>query len=250
MKKIYVIILLFINFSFTSFGQASLKDSCINMSLITISYGYQFPSGDLAKRFYSNSAIGAGYLFKTKKNWIFGADGFFMFRDKIKETDILKNISTSDGNIIDGNGLYADYNLYERGYNVGIKVGKIIPFYGPNKNSGITFLCGTGFLQHKIRIENPGNGAYQILGDYKKGYDRLTNGLSFSEFIGYTYLGNKKLLSFFAGFEFTQAFTQNRRYNFDLMGYDNTKRHDYLSGFKLGWVIPIYKQAPNKYYYY
>ena len=250
MKKVYIFVLFVINCSVFSYGQASIKDSCINASLITISYSYQIPGGDLSKRFYPNSTIGAGYLFKTKKNWFFGADGYFMFRDKVKETGILKNISTSDGNIIDGNGIYADVRLYERGYNLGLKTGKLIPFYGPNKNSGIMILCGTGFLQHKIRIENPGNAAYQIKNDYKKGYDRLTNGISFTEFIGYMYIGNKKLLSFYAGFEFTQAFTQNRRYNFDLMSDDKTKRHDFLSGFKVGWVIPIFKQSPNKYYYF
>ena len=179
MKKVYIFVLFVINCSVFSYGQASIKDSCINASLITISYSYQIPGGDLSKRFYPNSTIGAGYLFKTKKNWFFGADGYFMFRDKVKETGILKNISTSDGNIIDGNGIYADVRLYERGYNLGLKTGKLIPFYGPNKNSGIMILCGTGFLQHKIRIENPDNSAPQIKDDYKKGYDKLSNGLMF-----------------------------------------------------------------------
>jgi len=34
------------------------------------------------KRFFPNSAIGAGYLFKTKKKLVIGADGFFMFREQ------------------------------------------------------------------------------------------------------------------------------------------------------------------------
>ncbi len=188
---------------------------------------------------------------KPKKNWLIGADGFFMFRDTIKETGILNSISTSDGNVIDGNGTFADIRLYERGFHVGIKAGKLFPVLGPNKNSGIVVLIGGGLLQHKIRIENPESAAPQIKGDYKKGYDRLTNGFALSEFVGYMYLGNSRLVSFFAGFEFTQAWTKNRRsYNFDMMGPDNTKRFDLLSGFKIGWIIPLYKRSPDKFYYY
>jgi hypothetical protein len=251
MRKITTFLILFFACSAIAFGQVSLRDSVIRTSLASISYSYQAPGGDLSKRFFGNSAIGGGYLFKTKKNWLFGADGYFMFRDTIRETGVLDSISTSDGNIIDGNGIYADVRLYERGFNMSLKAGKLFPVWGPNKNSGIVFLCGVGLLQHKIRIENPGNGAPQIKGDYKKGYDRLTNGLAINEFIGYMYLGNSRLVSFYAGFEFTQAWTQNRRsYNFDLMGPDNTKRFDLLSGFRVGWIIPLYKRSADKYYYY
>jgi hypothetical protein len=236
--------------AYISPAQVNIKDSAISTSLISISYSYQFPGGDLSKRFLSNNAIGGSYLYKTKSNWLIGADGFFMFRDTIKETDILNSISTKDGNIIDGNGIYADVHLYERGFYCGVKGGKIFPVFGPNKNSGIVILCGAGLLQHKIRIENPDNTAPQIKGDYKKGYDRLTNGLAISEFIGYMFLGNSRLVSFYAGFEFTQASTQNRRsYNFDMMGPDKTKRSDLLSGLKIGWILPLYKRSPEKYYY-
>jgi hypothetical protein len=235
----------------TSQGQKNIRDSLISTSLLSCSYAYQYPGGDLDKRFYSNNAIGGSYLFKTKHNWLVGVNGFFMFRDKIKETGLFQSISTSNGYIIDGNGIYAEVRLYERGFYGGAQLGKIFPVLGPNKNSGILLMAGTGLLQHKIRIENPDNTAPQIKGDYKKGYDRLTNGLAVNEFIGYMYLGNSRLVSFYAGFEFTQAWTQNRRsYNFDLMGPDNTKRMDLLSSFKIGWVIPLYKRAPEKYYYF
>lgn len=232
------------------FSQVNIKDSVISTSLVQATYSFQFPGGDLSKRFVSNNAIGLGYLYKTSKNWLFGADGFFMFRDTIKETGILDSITTSDGNIIDGNGIYAEVHLYERGFNMGFKAGKLFPMWGPNKNSGIVLLGGMGLLQHKIRIENRDNTASQITGDYKKGYDRLTNGLALSQFIGYMYLGNSKLVSFYAGVEIVEAFTQNRRsYDFDLMGPDNTKRMDLLYSIKVGWIIPLYKRSPDAFYY-
>ncbi|MBA3901808.1 MAG: hypothetical protein H0X62_16670, partial [Bacteroidetes bacterium] len=119
-----------------------------------------------------------------------------------------------------------------------------------NPNSGFFVLGGVGFLQHKVRIENPGNASPQIFGEYKKGYDRLTNGISTSQFIGYMFLSNNRLLNFFGGVEFVQGFTQNRRFNYDNMDYDHTQRLDLLTGIKVGWVFPLYKKVPLKYYYY
>lgn len=241
---------LFLFISGQVFSQVNIKDSAITTSLVQVTYSYQVPGGDLSKRFVSDNAIGLGYLYKSKKNWLLGADGFFMFRDSIKETNILDSIVTSDGNIIDGNGTYAEIHLYERGFHMGIKAGKLFPVIGPNPNSGIFILGGIGLLQHKIRIENRDNSAPQISKEYKKGYDRLTNGLALSEFIGYMHLGNSKLVSFYAGVEFVQAWTQNRRsYNFDLMGPDNTKRLDLLYTIKVGWILPLYKRSPDAFYY-
>jgi hypothetical protein len=33
------------------------------------------------------------------------------------------------------------------------------------------------------------------------------------------------------------------------MGPDNTKRIDLLYGIRLGWIVPLYKQAPQEYYF-
>jgi hypothetical protein len=232
------------------FSQANIKDSVISTSLVQATYSFQIPGRDLSKRFLNNNAIGLGYLYKTNKNWFWGADGFFMFRDTIKETSIFDSIKNSDGNIIDGNGIFAEVHIYERGFHMGFKGGKLIPVGGPNPNCGIILLGGVGFLQHKIRIENKDNAAPQIIDEYKKGYDRLTNGLALSQFIGYMYLGSSRLINFYAGVEFVEAWTQNRRsYNFDLMGPDNTKRTDLLYTIKVGWIIPLYKRSPDAFYY-
>lgn len=252
MKKVirlFSVIFLFI--AGRGFSQVSISDSVIGTSLIQATYSYQLPAADLSKRFLPDNAIGAGYLYKTKKNWLFGADGFFMFRDTIKETGILDSITTSDGNIIDGNGIFAEVQLYERGFHMSMKAGKLFPVWGPNPNSGLVVLGGIGLLQHKIRIENRDNTAPQIGEEYRKGYDRLTNGLALSQFFGYMYLGNSRLVSFYAGIELVEAWTQNRRsYNFDLMGPDNTKRFDMLYTIKVGWIIPLYKRSPDAFYYY
>ena len=246
-------ITLLINLIFIAFAansQVSVKDSSIFFPMVSINYAYQIPGGDLANRFGNSSSIGANFLIKTKKNYLLGVEGSYLFGNTIKEDSVLKNISTPDGFVINGNGEYADIQMYERGFNLSARFGKMFSIIGPNPNSGLFIMGGIGFLQHKIRIENAGNTVPQIAGDYVKGYDRLTNGLSTNEFIGYMHMGTNRLVSFYVGFEFIQAWTQNRRsYNFDQMKHDTDKRFDAIYGIKVGWILPLYKRVPDKYYF-
>jgi hypothetical protein len=228
-----------------------VSDSSIFIPMLYVNYGYHWPGGDLKERFGSNSDIGGGFLIKLKKNWIFGVDYNYLFSAHVKNGDSLfSSIDTEDGYLIDRNGELTAPNLYERGFYTSVRFGKLFPVLGPNPNSGPFIIGSVGLLQHKIRIENLGNAAPQIIGDYVKGYDKLSNGLGLSEFIGYMYMGNNRLISFFAGVEFNQAFTQSRRsYDFNLGDRDRTKRLDLMWGIKAGWIIPFYKRMPKGYYY-
>ena len=246
------LLMLSLHISDSIYAQTSMKDSTIFTTLVFGSYAYQVPGNDLADRFGNNSNIGGGFLIKTKKNFLFGIDFNFLFSENVKEEDsLLKEISTSQGYLIGQDGLYAEVHMWERGFNSSFKFGKIFPIFGPNPNSGLTILFGAGYLQHKIRIENRDKTAPQINGEYKKGYDRLSAGFAISEFIGYIHLGNNKLVSFFAGIEFTQAWTESLRiYDFDKRKRNESRYFDTLTGIKVGWIIPIYKRLPEKYYYY
>ena len=236
--------------SLSANSQVSIRDSSIAFPMFSINYAYQTPGSDLAKRFGDDSNIGANLTYKTKKNYLFGLEGNYFFGTMLKEDSILDKISTADGNIINGNGEYADIRMFERGFYITGKIGKMFPVIGPNPNSGLFIMGGAGFLQHKIRIENPGNTVPQIAGDYAKGYDRLTNGFAITEFVGYMHMGSNRLVSFYIGIECVQAWTQNRRsYNFDQMKRDTDKRFDALYGIKLGWILPLYKRVPDKYYF-
>jgi len=231
--------------------QVSVKDSCIFSTMFYATYAYQLTSGNIATRFGSNSAVGGGFQIKTKKNWLFGVEYNYLFGNKVKdEMSILSSISTSDGFLITQAGEYGNVFFGEQGFQIGLKAGKIFPVFGSNPNSGIMISLQPGFLQHKIRINNPGNTIPSIRGDYRKGYDELANGISATEFIGYMYMGNKRLISFYAGFEFTQAFTKFRReYNFNTMSRDKEQKYDFFYSFRFGWLIPLYKRAPKGYYY-
>lgn len=244
-------ILLFIAFSLQVSAQSVLKDSIMSALMLEFNYGFFVPGADLAKRFGNNSAIGPALKYKTKKNFVIGAEGSFLFGGRVKEDEILKNITTQSGNIIGIEGLFEDYTFSERGFHIRGEFGKIISFKKPNVNSGIHVAIGAGFLQHKIRFDVDKGLVPQLNDDYQKGYDRLSNGIAISQFIGYRYFTEYKFLNFFAGVEMTQAFTKNRRgWNFDTFSKETGIRKDLLFGIKAGLVIPIYFQQTEKYYYY
>ena len=251
-KKILSYFLLFVLIPGYGFSQASIKDSAIYTPVIFADYSYQFPGGDLAKLFGGNSSIGGGLLFKTKSNLIFGAEGNYLFGGDVKiSTTLLSGIVSHEGYLIDPNGFFADVFFYERGFNVFAKFGGIIPVLTPNPNSGITIMAGAGFMQDKIRIHTAGNDVPQVSGDYVKGYDRLNNGPAATASLGYTYLGSTRLLNFYIGFEFIQAWTNSKRpVDFDTGLPDNKKYNSQFYSAKVCWFIPVYKRTPAAYYLY
>jgi hypothetical protein len=250
MKKLYFLGICLLFSTAHLYSQVSIKDSVIYTPYVGLGYGYQISAGDLNKRFGNSSAINFNLDFKTKKNWVFGVNGSYIFGKDVKES-LFDSISTASGAIIDGNGQFADVRLYERGFTASLTAGKIFAFKKPNPNSGILFSVGVGFIQHKIRIETIGNTVPQLSKSYKKGYDRLSNGLLLSQNLGYLYLSNNRLVNVYIGFECMQGFTQSRRsFDYDLMKQDTEKRVDILYGGKLIWILPLYKRAPQEFYTY
>ncbi len=233
-------------------AQVSPADSSIRSFIPNFAFAYQFPGGDMATEFGSNATIGGGMFYKSKTNWLFSFDFNYIFGGTVKnEEEILSMVLNKAGYIIDGNGTYALYAVYERGYTLNARFGKILNLLSVNPNSGVMLMGGLGFMQHFVKIDNQHRTAPQISGDYAKGYDHLRGGISFNEFIGYFFMGNSRVWNFYGGFEFYQGFNHSLRdYSFDLMKKDNKNYIDLFYGFKVGWMIPIHKRAPKKYYYY
>lgn len=235
------------------FSQQKVSDTAMRVPMFYASYNFQIPIGDLSDRFGVNSNVGGGFLYKTASGFYLGADFNYIFGKDIRIGDeLMSNLKTEAGNIIDLSGNWTSYALFERGYYVRGKFGKLLNFVAPNPNSGIVLMGGAGYLQHKVRIQVENNTAPQLQGDYKRGYDRLTGGICISEFIGYQYLGNSRLVNFMGGFEFVQGWTSPLRdVNFDTGEPDEKQsRFDGLIGFRIAWIIPIYTRMPEEFYYY
>lgn len=230
-------------------AQFNIRDTTIGFSIIGATAGYEIPGGDLADRFGSNFHIGGSYHYKFRTNWIIGFEGNFFFSDKVKENHMLDQFMTADGYILSGEGQYATVNLTERGWKFYTTFGKIFPVIGPNKNSGLMATFGAGYIQHKIFIDTPGNVVPYLEDEYRKGFDRFTNGPMLNQFLGYVNFSNSKRINFYAGIDLTEGFTQNRRTNFDTGLKDETKRFDLMIGIHIGWVFPLYKRVADQIYF-
>jgi len=253
LKQVLLFIFIAQFISISSLAQSNnVKDSALFFVAFNFSYTAQWPQFDMAERFGNNSAIGLIVDVKTKRNFIYGIEGSFLFGGDIRnETDVLSLIRDENGQVINGAGEYADVFLEQRGFTTRALAGKLFPVLSPNQNSGPYFLLSAGFLQHRIQIRDLQNTVPQLSGDYRKGYDRLVNGFMFSQFVGYKYNSNNRLINFFAGVEFIQGFTQDARtYNFDELQPTNENRRDHFLGVKFGWSIPLYKKQPKDFYFY
>jgi hypothetical protein len=226
--------------AFFSFAQKKLPPQYTPLS-IEFNFGIQNPAGDLSKRFESNLCLGVGFeRVSLPKGWIFAINGSYLFGQTVKE-DVLSKIRTPEGEILSDIGNYASVELRERGFYIGSHFGKIFKLSdNGNRFRGIRATFGVGFLQHKIRIQDDNNSAPQIAPPYDTGYDRLTNGFSLNQFIGYQVVSRDKKINFYAGFDFTEGFTKNRRaFNYDTRQRDDAARLDILYGFRIGWSIPL-----------
>lgn len=250
--RIFVITLILSSlYSISSNAQNyNVKDSVLKVSSIQIQYSHYVPGGDMKVRFGNTSMVGVGFLHKTKKNYFLGAEANYLYGNDVKEKYVLDSLRTFRGQIINKSGGYGDVRMFERGFSAHVKGGKLFPVFGSNKNSGIVVMLGVGILQHKMQIEVIEENVKSLDGDIRKGYDRLTNGISFSQFIGYWYMSNNRRLNAFVGLDFHQAFTENRRdWDFHEQRKLDEKRVDQLSGIKFGLILPLYRRMPKEYYF-
>jgi hypothetical protein len=250
--RVFLVVLIVVLGSHYIQAQVTFRDSAVSLALFMPSIGLQAPGGDLAERFGPNGNAGFHFMYKWQNNFVLGADGQFLFGNILREDSILSGIQTSQGEIIDAGGQFASVFIYQRGMQFNARAGYVWNAFGPNDNSGILLTGGIGFLQHRVEFQSPENRAPQISPEYLKGYDRLTNGVAFTQSIGYMNLANNRRANFYFGFDFTQAITQNRRsWNFDQRAADDRQRLDLLFGFRAGYIFPAYKKAKyNSEFYY
>lgn len=233
------------------FAQGDMRDTSIFMVPVSATYAYQVPGGDMSLRFGNNHNIGLSAAAKFKNNFFVGAEGSFLFGNRVHEGGLLDGLTNNAGQILDADGQPATVVVYERGYALFATVGKIVPVAGPNPNSGLLLKIGGGYLRHKIRIETQNNTVPQLEGDLLTGYDRLTAGPAALAFFGYQHIGNRRLINFVVGFEMMVGFTEPlRAFNFDTGTRETGTRYDALNGFRVGWTLPIHRRRADGYFYY
>ena len=255
MKRIVAILLIATFITDSLYAQDDLfgtpKREAKKGFVLSLNGNFDIPAGDMAKRFGLSYRVGPSVFYKTKSNWIFGAKADFILGNKIEEEGFLSNIKDENGNFITSSGFRSNIDVFERGYMIGLQAGKIINFSKSNPDNGLLLLTSAGFIQHKILISTRKSGSVaQVEGDYKKGYDRLTNGWFVEQFVGYTFFANNGLVNFNIGLDVTAGFTQGRRdYLFDVQKPGTDKRFDMLFGIRGGWYIPIFKRKSEEFYF-
>lgn len=245
-------------FPFSVFSQTQMLKSKIDsaglITYISANYAYNFilKNSDLYNESANLMGVGANLSLKTKSNWTIETGFNYYFAGKVKGVDSLfAMIKNNAGLIMDGNGTAADIEVDTRGWSLRLEGGKIFPLSKKNQNAGLHVKLGVGALQRYVFIKNPDNLVPYLTDEYKKGYDRLTLGVSLYQYIGYTRLSNTSYSCFYGGVECYETFSKRQRdYDFNLMGKDNRKFFDVMIGLKFGWIIPLYKKEYTDTYYF
>lgn len=233
-------------------AQRDVTKGIIGTPYVGVHFGMNIPGGAFAERYGFTSNLGGVAGYKTKKNWIYAADGNFIFGNKIHIEGLLDNLRDEAGTITNSSGSPAEILFFVRGFNINAMVGKVIPIWSPNDNSGLMIQLGAGYLWHRLRIESQQDEVPQIEEENLKGYDRLTIGFNTTQFIGYNFMANQGVYNFYGGFYFQQGFTQDQRDIFwdkpnEFVSKDI--RIEYQFGFKVGWLVPVYKRQPKEFYF-
>lgn len=270
MKKLFVA-LLALGFGLNLFAQDEVRDlrrESIPVAMFQVTYALQLPALDTRVQYGINNTIGGSFIYKTDENWMWTANGNFIFGPRVKGSriDIFgEGITTVDGEITGGSGSYSSLALYERGMHFQAEVGKLFPFK-PNPNSGFFVQFGAGYLVNRTRVEfqtEMYNTPYQVYGDYKYGYDRMRGGFAGHAEFGYLVLSDSRILNFSVSLEVSYARTRELRdYDFRVFTNPETgvmepvgptdpnKRYnDMYYGLRLSWNIPTYQRQPNEYYF-
>lgn len=270
MKRILILIVFLLSATLSSFSQKTrnIEKEAIPVTMFQVTYAAQLPALDTKTDYGFTNTVGGSVIFKSRGNWLFTANGNFIFGDKIKGSriDLLgESVTTIYGEVIGGGGIPSSLAFFQRGLHFQAEVGKLFPVW-PNPNSGIFIQAGIGYLRNRIRIEyqvESQNPPYPLLDDYQYGYDRMRGGLALHAETGYLLLSNSKIYNFSVSFEATYARTRPLRdYDFrvfyddngepQVMGYNDKSRrfNDFYYGIRLSWMIPTYQRQPEDYYYY
>ena len=270
MRRIFISLFLLLGITLHLSAQLpkELMKDPIPVAMFQATYAFHFPGLDTKDMYGVSNNVGGGFVYKTESNWLFTANGNFIFGNRLNIDRVQifgEGITTETGEVIGGAGSYATFEINQRGFHFQAEAGKLFPF-GPNPNSGFFVQAGLGYLRNRIRVafpQNMLNTPYQVDGDYQYGYDRMRGGPAVHLEGGYLLLNDTRLLNVSISFEVTYARTRSlREYDFRLftnpetgvmepVGYiDPNKRfNDLYYGIRVTWNIPTYERQPQDFYY-
>ncbi|HTN47091.1 MAG TPA: hypothetical protein VL098_12140 [Flavipsychrobacter sp.] len=218
--------------------------------VIGVNGGFDVPAFDMAKRFGLSYRVGPSLYYKTKKNWLIGARTDFLFGNQVKEPGLMSNLLDAEKTLIGANDFRIKPTIFERGYMIGLQAGKILNYSQTNSDKGLYLAATAGFIQHKILITDGDGAVPQLGGEYKKGYDRLANGVFLAPYAGYMHFSNNGLINFHLGVEALMGFTAGRRtYWYDVKQPGEASRFDMLFSVRGGWFIPVFKRKSEEFFF-
>ena len=168
----------------------------------------------------------------------------FLFGDQVNDTTLFDNITSSEGELLDLNGQFADVRVYERGGNFSAGIGYKWTSFG---DLHLYSELNVGYLLHKTRIETIGNSLPNLTKEYKRGYDQLSGGLLMRKYLGFHYIGDHHLVNFTFGVTYNYAQTKLlRSYDYKSGQFISRTNNDQYFGIQVGWIVPFYKAPAEK----
>jgi hypothetical protein len=168
------------------------------------------------------------------------------FGSKVKE-DVLAPYRNENGFVIGINGIGSNSFLRMRSNYLGLLIGQTLN----NNGRGLKINVGGGLFSHYIRIVDDSRNLAIADNPYRKGFDRLTNGIAAKQELLYEYHGQDNNYHFNVGFSIIEGFTSPvRSINFDTGMPSPSERLDILYGIKLLWMIPLIKGSSEDVKYY
>lgn len=235
---------------FTFYKSAAQQNP--SLAVLEFKYGFQWPMGDMRDRFGANNQFGVSFSKAfLPSNILAGIDGMYFFSNNVKE-DVVADLRTFDGTIIGADGFPGDVVLKERGYYLGLYIGKIFKTTDEENNlTGIRFQVGGGLLQHKVRVQDNSKTVRALQKDFLKGYDRLTNGPCLHLGLGFQYQNPLNNFHFSIMSDVYAARTESRR-SFDNQtgGYLAGQRTDILAGLTVSYIVSLSRSTAADHIYY
>lgn len=210
-------------------------------------YGVGIPMTDLGDRFGMLFTLGGSLSYLSKTGFYAGVNYSYLFGSEVKE-DVLSNLRTPEGGILGRDMQFANVYLRSRGSHLNFNAGYLLRFASHRVRSGLLLSGGAGLLAHRIRVVDDFNSIAQVSGDYIKGYDRLSRGISMLQSITYMHLSGDKLINFYVKLQIIEGFTNDKRKNNYNRSPVKDRRVDILPSLEIGWIIPIYMKQEQRYY--